>query len=264
MTALFELDDVTVSFGGRRRATLALDHLSLQLAANARIGIVGESGSGKTTLLKLLAGLIVPTMGTLRFRGQVLDQRSPQLMSDLRRQVAMVFQDPRSSLDPRMRVAAIVGEPLLAKAQRSVFPTALSRRRRVDEVLQAVDLPTAAGRLYPHEFSGGERQRIAIARALAGAPSILLADEPVSALDVSVRSQVLNLLNRLTDDLGFSLLLVTHDLSVVRHSCDQLVVMRAGRLVEVGGSSQVLSNPMTDYTRALIAATPRLSLQSKL
>ena len=246
MTALFEVDDVTRSYGGRgHRHVLALDHVSLALAEGDRLGIVGESGSGKTTLLRLLAGLDAPTTGAVRFRGTPFDVRDAASLRRLRGAVQLVFQDPMSSLDPRLRVRDIVGEPLRKRGRAEVA-------RRVDEVLDAVGLPADAARRYPHEFSGGQRQRIAIARALAPAPAVLLADEPVSALDVSVRAHILNLLMDLVTTMGLALVLVSHDLAVVRHLCDTIVVLRGGRVVERGVTSAVYDSPRDPYTRDLL------------
>ncbi len=255
MTA-FSLDQVSVGFGGRRRQVQALRQISLDIGWHQRWGIVGESGSGKTTLLKLLAGLNRPTSGQVRFAGQPLDLDDRETMAQLRGCVQMVFQDPRSSLDPRMRVADIVAEPLRSRWLRAQWSQAADRRRRVDEVLEAVGLDPAAGRDYPHEFSGGQRQRIALARALAPRPRVLLADEPVSALDVSVRAQVLNLLNDLVDSMGLTLVMVTHDLSVVRHTCGHVGVLQQGRLVESGPVGTVMDHPAQAYTRELLSAVP--------
>jgi len=169
-----------------------------------------------------------------------------------------VFQDPRSSLNPRMKVGDIITEPLRSRLVRRQLPGGVDHARRLAEVLEAVDLPADSGRRYPHEFSGGQRQRIAIARALAPKPEVLIADEPVSALDVSVRAQVLNLLTDLVAAQGLTLVVVSHDLLVVRHLCDQLAVMRQGRIVEQGDTEAVYNQPGSDYTRALLAAIPRI------
>jgi peptide/nickel transport system ATP-binding protein len=238
MTALFTATDLVVRFG----RTTALDRVNLGISAGDRLGIVGESGSGKTTLVRCLLGLQTPTSGALT--------RTPDAQ--------LVFQDPRSSLDPRMRVRDIVAEPLTSRRLRSRYPRAL-RRSRAAEVLTQVGLRPEEGDRYPHEFSGGQRQRIAIARALAPRPAVLFADEPVSALDVSVRAQVLNLLTDLVDTEQLTLVLVSHDLAVVRHLCERVVVMRAGRIVEQGPTEQVYRNPREDYTRELLAAVPRLT-----
>ncbi|WP_040438053.1 ATP-binding cassette domain-containing protein [Aestuariimicrobium kwangyangense] len=237
MTALFTASDLVVRFG----RTTALDGVTLAISAGDRLGIVGESGSGKTTLVRCLLGLQTPTAGALT--------RTPDAQ--------LVFQDPRSSLDPRMRVRDIVAEPLTSRRLRSQYPRAV-RRARAAEVLTQVGLRPDEGDRYPHEFSGGQRQRIAIARALAPRPTVLFADEPVSALDVSVRAQVLNLLTDLVDTEQLTLVLVSHDLAVVRHLCERVVVMRTGRIVEQGPTEQVYGHPREDYTRELLAAVPTL------
>ncbi|MGJ6979417.1 ABC transporter ATP-binding protein [Aestuariimicrobium soli] len=235
--SLFTAHDLVVRFG----STTALDSVSVEVDAGDRLGIVGESGSGKSTLVRCLLGLQSPTAGTVT---RTADAQ-------------LVFQDPRSSLDPRMRVRDIVAEPLTARRLRGSWPGE-QRRRRVAEVLDQVGLDPSQADRYPHEFSGGQRQRIAIARALAPRPRVLFADEPVSALDVSVRAQVLNLLTDLVASEDLTLVLVSHDLAVVRHLCDRVVVMRAGRVVEAGPTAQVYQDPREDYTRELLAAVPRL------
>lgn len=217
------------------RKTTALDSVSVTVRSGERLGVVGGSGSGKTTLLKLLAGLDEPTSGTVRVQGGT----------------QMVFQDPLSSLNPRMRIADIVAEPLIGWS-------AAQKHARVVEVLGEVGLgPEVLGR-YPHEFSGGQRQRISIARALGPKPAILLADEPVSALDVSVRKQVLDLLADLVAEYGITLVFVSHDLAVVRHVCTSVVVMDQGRIIERGRVDEVYADPQHDYTRTLLEAVPRL------
>lgn len=246
--AILALDGVTRTFG----TTRALDGVDLRVEAGRSIGIVGESGSGKSTLLRLLLGLDSPTTGTVTYREQPLDRRDRALLRRLRSDVQIVFQDPRSSLDPRMRVGAIVAEPL-----RSLRVPG-DHRARVTEVLAAVGLdPEMAGR-YPAQFSGGQRQRIAIARALAPSPSVLVADEPVSALDVSVRAQVVDLLRTLSVEQGLTLVLVSHDIGIVGQLCTGTVVLHHGRVVEQGPTARVLSAPAEPYTRRLLGAVPRL------
>ncbi|MDQ6636514.1 MAG: ATP-binding cassette domain-containing protein [Candidatus Dormibacteraeota bacterium] len=225
-----------------RRFVAAVEEVSFEVLRGESLGIVGESGSGKTTLLKLLLGLEKPDAGELRYLGR-----------SLRREVQVVFQDPVSALDPRLSVADIILEPLRVMGLRE------PRETRLHELLQAVGLPRAAAGRYPHEFSGGQRQRIAIARALAPRPRVLLADEPVSALDVSVRAQVLNLLLDLRRDFDLTLLLVSHDLGVVRHLCQRLLVMQSGRVVEAGETPRVFAAPMQPYTQVLLSAIPTLS-----
>jgi oligopeptide/dipeptide ABC transporter ATP-binding protein len=229
----------------------ALRGVSFEVTAGERFGIVGESGCGKSTLLRLLAGLDRPTSGRLVVEGTDIAPLPERRLKFLRDQLQMVFQDPMSSLDPRMRVKDIVAEPLVAQGDRAP-------RARVTELLKGVGLPGTALHRYPHQFSGGQRQRISIARALAPAPDILLADEPVSALDVSVRAQVLNLISDLVDELELTLVFVSHDLSVVRHLCDRVAVMSAGEIVEIGPVERLWRNPQHAYTRRLLADVPTM------
>ena len=229
----------------------ALRGVSFEVMAGERFGIVGESGCGKSTLLRLLAGLDRPTSGRVVVEGTDIAPLPERRLRFLRDRLQMVFQDPMGSLDPRMRVRDIVAEPLVAQGSRA--PQA-----RVIELLTEVGLSEAAMHRYPHQFSGGQRQRISIARALAPAPGILLADEPVSALDVSVRAQVLNLISDLVDELDLTLVFVSHDLSVVRHLCDRVAVMSAGEIVETGTVEQVWRDPQHPYTQRLLAAVPTM------
>jgi peptide/nickel transport system ATP-binding protein len=214
------------------------------LSRDETLGVVGESGSGKTTLMKLLLGLERPDAGAVTYLGQ-----------SLRREVQVVFQDPASALDPRMKVGAIITEPL------QVLRIPGDHQARLAELLDAVGLPRAAARRYPHEFSGGQRQRIAIARALAPTPRVLIGDEPVSALDVSVRAQILNLLEDLRVGFQLTLILVSHDLSVVRHMTDRLLVMQQGRVVESGPTREIFRAPQHAYTRLLLDSIPRIELR---
>ncbi|TDC00342.1 ABC transporter ATP-binding protein [Nonomuraea longispora] len=231
-------------------AVHALRDVSLTIRRGERFGIVGESGSGKSTLLRLLCALDRPTSGSIRFDGQEISGRPEKRLRFLRENLQIVFQDPMSSLDPRMRVRDLVAEPLVALG--------LPAGDRVKELLADVGLPPEAADRYPHQFSGGQRQRIAIARALAPRPQVLVADEPVSALDVSVRGQILNLLADLVDDLGLTLVFVSHDLSVVRHVCETVAVMNAGEIVETGPVDDVWEAPAHPYTQELLRAVPTL------
>ncbi|MGC7093168.1 ABC transporter ATP-binding protein [Amycolatopsis lurida] len=227
----------------------ALRGVSFTVEAGQRFGIVGESGSGKSTLVRLLAALDQPTSGEIHFQGQRIDGVPERRLHFLRSALQIVFQDPMGSLNPRMRVRDIIAEPL---------GRAAGRADRVAELLDAVGLPADAGSRYPHQFSGGQRQRISIARALAPRPAVLLADEAVSALDVSVRGQILDLFDELADRFALTLIFVSHDLSVVRHLCDTVAVMRAGEIVELGPVDRVYDTPEHEYTRDLIAAAPTL------
>jgi peptide/nickel transport system ATP-binding protein len=235
----------------------ALRGIDLEVGLGQRLGIVGESGAGKTTLIKLLAGLDQPDSGQVWFDQKIVSGRPERDLGFLRSSLQIVFQDPRSSLNPRMRVGSIITEPLRSKRVRRELND-IDQRQRLGEVLKMVDLPADSADRYPHEFSGGQRQRIAIARALAPKPQVLIADEPVSSLDVSVRAQVINLLADLVEREGLTLLFVSHDLMVVRHLCDSVIVMRAGEIVERGQSAEVFEHPQTDYTKALWAAVPRI------
>ncbi|MFF5793368.1 dipeptide ABC transporter ATP-binding protein [Paeniglutamicibacter sp. NPDC012692] len=246
------------SLRGPRPEVRALRDVDLTLGAGERLGIVGESGSGKSTLLRILAGLDQPTSGSAVVAGtEVAGAREGQLVG-LRRQLQIVFQDPMGSLDPRMRVKDIVGEPLLVPGQAL---NAAQRAAKVAEMLLAVGLDPESAERFPHQFSGGQRQRISIARALVCRPRVLVADEPVSALDVSVRAQVLNLLADLVDEYALTLLFVSHDLAVVRHLCDRVIVMKDGEIVEAGQTEDVYNNPRHPYTRELIASSLNLREQ---
>ncbi|WP_122262679.1 ATP-binding cassette domain-containing protein [Ornithinimicrobium cerasi] len=244
----------------RRRTSLstpppvvhAVRDVSLSVARGERFGIVGESGSGKSTLLRLVCGLDRPTSGELYVEGRPVHDQPHRRLRWLRSTLQLVFQDPMGSLDPRMRVRDIVAEPLVAQGRRA------GNRERVVDLLERVGLSADAADRYPHQFSGGQRQRISVARALAPDPDILVADEPVSALDVSVRAQVLNLIDEVVEGFDLTLVLVSHDLSVVRHVCDRVTVMQRGELVEVAPTEQLFTAPEHPYTRSLLAAVPDL------
>ncbi|MFE1960577.1 ABC transporter ATP-binding protein [Streptomyces sp. NPDC059479] len=232
-----------------------LHGVSLDITAGRSVGLVGESGAGKTTVLRLLLGLTRPTSGRILFDGDELRLRDRELMRRFRRGVQSVFQDPYSSLDPRQRVGGIVSEPLRSLG--------LSRSRggddpRVAAALEAVGLPADAADRYPHEFSGGQRQRIAIARATVCEPRVLLADEPVSALDVTTRVRIVDLLIELKETRGLTVAMVSHDLSVVAALCEWTAVLEHGRIVEQGDTASVLGSPSHPYSRRLIASVPRL------
>ena len=225
----------------------ALAGVSLVLRAGRNLGVVGESGSGKSTLARIALALEPPSSGAVIFKGQDLNRLGAAELRAARRDVQMVFQDPYGSLDPRQRVGRIVAEPLFDAS-------ASERRERVGGMLDAVGLRSSDADKYPHEFSGGQRQRIAIARALITRPQLIVADEPVSALDVSVQAQVLNLMQDLQQQFGLTYLLISHDLAVVDHVCDDIIVMYAGRVVEQGTSDTLLRAAAHPYTRALLAA----------
>lgn len=234
-----------------RTYTTALAEADLDVRAGASLGVIGESGSGKSTLIRLLMALDTPTSGQVHFAGQRVDAAaSARSLHWLRRRTGVVFQDPYASLDPRMSVGRIVGEPLWA------LGIDTDRRARVREVLEDVGLEADMADRFPHEFSGGQRQRIAIARAIVHRPDVLVGDEPLSALDVSVRAQILTLLGTLRVRTGMTLIMVSHDIGVVQKLCDQVVVMKSGRIVEQGATEQVLQHPQADYTKRLLASIP--------
>ncbi|WP_027996844.1 ATP-binding cassette domain-containing protein [Simplicispira psychrophila] len=239
---------------GARQAVAALCGVSLQVTAGRSLGIVGESGSGKSTLARLVMALDTPTSGTVEVLGRNLHALPAAELRRARRDFQMVFQDPYGSLDPRQNVLTIVTEPL--QAQRKTTRT--EQQTRAAEVLDQVGLRRSDLDKYPHEFSGGQRQRIALARALITRPRLIVADEPVSALDVSVQAQVLNLLQDLQRDCGITYLLISHDLAVVNHLCDDVAVLYQGRIVEQGAPGQLFTNAQHPYTQALVAAVPHL------
>ena len=256
--ALVDVRDLVKTFRRRpapwSRATTvrAVDGVSFSIEARETFGLVGESGSGKTTTGRCLLRLIEPTSGSCRFRGDDVFALPASRLRALRRQMQMVFQDPYASLNPRMRAGAIVAEGLVIHD----IGTTDQRRARVDDLFELVGLDPAMRDRYPHEFSGGQRQRIGLARALALGPSFLVADEPVSALDVSIQAQIINLFMDLRERLGLTLLFVAHDLRLVRHICARVAVMYRGRIVEMGPTEAIFRDAAHPYTRALLSAAP--------
>ncbi|WP_309068361.1 ATP-binding cassette domain-containing protein [Microbacterium sp.] len=237
----------------RRRENVALGPTDLDVAAGSALGVIGESGSGKSTLIRLLLGLDRPSGGTVDVDGRRVDATAPaRSLHWLRRETGVVFQDPYASLDPRMTVERIVAEPLWALG----IPG--DHAARVREVLVDVGLDPAMAARYPHEFSGGQRQRIALARAIAHRPRVLVGDEPLSALDVTVRAQILQLIAELREREALTLILVSHDIGVVQSLCDTVAVMKDGEIVERGATADVLLRPQHAYTRRLLAAVPTL------
>jgi ABC-type glutathione transport system ATPase component len=254
-------------FGGKARGGVrAVDDVSLDINAGETLGLVGESGSGKSTLGRLILRLIEPTSGSIRLEGRDLLQASTGEMRSLRRDLQIIFQDPFASLDPRYRVEDIIAEPLIihrygsAEDSGSKLPAGgeSSIQQRVAELLRAVGLDESARTRYPHEFSGGQRQRIGIARALALRPKFIVCDEPVSALDVSVGAQIVNLLAQLQRDFGLTYLFISHSMPVVRYLSTRIAVMYRGKIVEVGDSEQIAERPAHAYTRSLLETTPKL------
>lgn len=248
-------------FGARSRGTSArgvraVDDVSLDIQAGETLGLVGESGSGKSTLGRLILRLIEPSSGSIRFEGRDLMSASRGEMRRLRRDLQIIFQDPFASLDPRFRVEDIVAEPLIIHGEAPLGAGGI--RTRVGELLRAVGLDESARSRYPHEFSGGQRQRIGIARALALRPKFIVCDEPVSALDVSVGAQIVNLLAQLQRDFGLTYLFISHSMPVVRYLSTRIAVMYRGKIVEVGDTAQITERPEHPYTRSLLEATPEL------
>jgi oligopeptide transport system ATP-binding protein len=258
--SLLTVTDLKVHFPIRRGVLFdrtvghvkAVDGVSFELEEGQTLGLVGESGSGKSTTAYAVLQLLRPTSGSVRFAGQELTRLRGEALRRTRREIQIVFQDPYASLNPRMTVGRIVAEPL----QTHGLGTRRSRRASVARLLELVGLDASYTNRYPHEFSGGQRQRIGIARALALNPRLVVCDEPVSALDVSIQAQILNLLKDLQRDLGLTYVFIAHDLAVVRAMSDVIAVMHEGRIVEQGPSEQVYTTPQTDYTRALLAAVP--------
>ncbi len=259
--ALLQIENLRVHFpvkqgflrGGQAGVVKAVDGVSLDVAAGEVLGLVGESGCGKSTLARSVVRLVQPTAGAIRFEGQDLAGRGGGALRALRPRLQMIFQDPYASLNPRRSVYDTLAEPLLVHG---VVP----RNAVAAEVKRLMEQVGLAGRFirkYPHEFSGGQRQRIAIARALALRPKLVLADEPVSALDVSVQAQILNLLQELCREMGLTMILISHDLSVVRHMAHRIAVMYLGKIVELGPGHDVFRTPLHPYTRALVSAVPR-------
>ena len=230
----------------------AVDDVSFEIYPGKTLGLVGESGSGKSTTGSCVLELLKPTSGSVRFLGEELTTMKKEDLRRMRREMQIVFQDPYASLNPRMTVGNIVGEPLLVHK----VGNRARRRKTVEELLEVVGFNPDFVNRYPHEFSGGQRQRIGIARALALNPRLIVCDEPVSALDVSIQAQILNLLKDLQAEFGLAYLFVAHDLAVVRTMSDDIAVMNKGKIVEAGPSEEVYSNPKDEYTRALLAAVP--------
>jgi oligopeptide/dipeptide ABC transporter ATP-binding protein len=251
MTPLVALDGLHVHFPVGRRTLHAVEGVSLSIAEGETLALVGESGSGKSTLGNVVAGLQRPTAGAMQFRGRAMDAATRR---ETQRAIQIVFQDPFGALDPRMPVSAIVAEPL--RIQR--IGTKAERQARAADLVQQVGLPRDALNRYPHEFSGGQRQRIAIARALAPEPALIVADEPLSALDVSIQSQILNLMRALQQQRRLAYLFISHDLAVVNHLADRVAVLYLGRLVEVAPRAELFATPSHPYTAGLLAAVPRI------
>ena len=257
---LLEVQDLTKHFPVTRGIVFrravgqvkAVDGVSFSIEKGEALGLVGESGCGKSTIARCLLKLLAPTSGQVRFDGADLESLDRQATTRFRRKVQAIFQDPYSSLNPRMKVREIVGEPLYVHG----LEKGAGLARRVDRLLEQCGLPRRLAERYPHEMSGGQRQRVGIARALALEPELVVCDEPVSALDVSIQAQIINLLDDLRTEFGLTYLFIGHDLSVVRHLCDRVAVMYLGKLVEIAASDELFDHPCHPYTRALLSAVP--------
>ncbi|MEV5507666.1 ABC transporter ATP-binding protein [Streptomyces orinoci] len=253
MTAapLLSVRDLSMTFRTRRGPVKAVDGIGFDLAEGETLGLVGESGCGKSTTGRLIVRLLEPTGGTVSYEGRDISHLRQRELKPLRRRLQMVFQDPHSSLNPRQTVARIIADPLLVQGS-----PAAEARKRAAELMELVGLIPEHLDRYPHEFSGGQAQRIGIARALATGPRLVIADEPVSALDVSVQAQIVNLMERLQRELGLAYLFIAHDLSVVKRVCARVAVMYLGRIVEIGPKELVYTAPAHPYTSALLSAVP--------
>jgi ABC-type glutathione transport system ATPase component len=256
---LVSAKNLVKEYSGERGATRVVDDVSFEIARGETLGLVGESGSGKSTVARMVLRLIEPTSGSVSFSGTEILSASAGEMRHLRRRMQIVFQDPYAALNPRMTVRAIVGEPF-AIHEPQIKTT--ERHAKVEELLREVGLDDSALNRYPHEFSGGQRQRINIARALALRPEFLVLDEPVSALDVSVGAQVINLLKDLQRARGMTYLFISHSMPLVRYLADRVAVLQRGRLVEIGDCMQVCEQPREAYTQQLIAATPEITVRA--
>ena len=260
MKPILECRDLSKTFStgnrlfSRNRGVTAVDRVALQVMPGETLAIVGESGSGKSTLGRLLLRLLAASAGDVFYQGESITDASGARLNQLRRELQIIFQDPFASLNPRMTVQQIVGEPLWLYEKMSRD----QRHARVAELLRTVGLPAAWAERYPHEFSGGQRQRIGIARALASQPKLLLGDEPVSALDVSVQAQVVNLLESLKQQFGLTMVIVAHGLAVIRHMSDRVAVMYLGQIVELASVDEIFDAPLHPYTQALIASAPQM------
>ncbi|MEY3737189.1 MAG: oligopeptide transporter, ATP-binding protein [Actinomycetota bacterium] len=261
VTSILKLSNIRKEFRSTsgNNPIVAIDNVSLSVEHGKTLGIVGESGSGKSTLGRVMLRLAEPTSGTIEFQGENLLKKNPREMRAIRSKIQMIFQDPMASLDPRMTVRELIREPL------DIHKTGTTeeRNRAVEKIAESVGISLDALEKYPHEFSGGQRQRISIARAVVNRPELIVADEPVSALDVSIQAQILNLLRSLKEELNLTFVFISHDLSVVRYFADEVAVMYLGNIVEYAPTEEIFSNPKHPYTQALISAVPHISTEEK-
>ncbi len=261
MEVLLEVKDLkkhfpvsnSIPFIKSNQSVKAVDGINFNVYPGETLGVVGESGCGKSTMARLVNQLIKPTSGVVNFKNENLIEMNSKRLRETRKKVQMIFQDPYSSLDPRLKVGELIAEPLVIHK----VGDKVSRRKRVEELLEIVGLNKRFADRYPHEFSGGQRQRINIARALTLNPELVICDEPVSALDVSVQAQVINLLKKLQKEFNLTYIFISHDLNVVRYMCDRIAVMYLGKIVEVGTYEEIFSNPQHPYTKALFSAIPK-------
>jgi len=242
-----------------KKPIVAVDNISLTLQRGKTLGIVGESGSGKSTLGRIMLRLVEPTSGKIIFNQKDITNEKPKELRNLRSKMQMIFQDPMASLDPRMSIQELIHEPLDIHN----IGTKAERKKAVEEIAEKVGIAKSALEKFPHEFSGGQRQRISIARAVINKPDLIVADEPVSALDVSIQAQILNLLKDLRREMNLSFIFISHDLSVVNYFCDEVAVMYLGNIVEYAPTSELFANPKHPYTQALISAIPEIDTENK-
>jgi peptide/nickel transport system ATP-binding protein len=266
-TSFVKVENLVVQFPGKtdllgkpKTYFTGVDNVSFEIFKGETLGLVGESGCGKTTLGRTLLGLIEPASGRLIYNDSDMTRLTKTQLKELRKDIQLIFQDPYSSLNPRLTIGDAIAEPMKSTG---IEKNTRDRRKKVAALLEQVSLSANMMNRYPHEFSGGQRQRIVIARALALSPGFIVCDESVSALDVSVQAQVLNLLNDLKRELGLTLLFISHDLSVVRYMCDRIMVMNRGKIIESGKADEVYYHPQTEYTKQLIEAIPNLTLSTK-
>jgi oligopeptide/dipeptide ABC transporter ATP-binding protein len=255
---ILEIKNLRKEFG-TKKPIVAVDNISLTLQKGKTLGIVGESGSGKSTLGRIMLRLIEPTSGQITFNNQDLMQVKPKELRNLRSKMQMIFQDPMASLDPRMSVRELIKEPLDIHN----IGSKEERNKAVEDIAEKVGIAKSALEKFPHEFSGGQRQRISIARAVINKPDLIVADEPVSALDVSIQAQILNLLKELRNEMNLSFIFISHDLSVVKYFCDEVAVMYLGNIVEYAPTTELFAAPKHPYTQALISAIPQIDEETK-